>query len=116
MIKPSQQLFLSMRGHLIWWIPKGADLWRWGSGMRNPRWKKYRGEPARRSREIFLAVRLSRARHWWDWLRCPTGRAEWRGDFVEPRVELDGFGQFLDAEINGAAANLVAVGVGMNPV
>ena len=49
-------------------------------------------------------------------LRCPAGRAEWRGDFVEPRVELDGLRQFLDAELNGAAANLVVVGVGMNPV
>ena len=68
------------------------------------------------SAKNFWAVRLSRARRWWDWLRCPAGRAEGRGDFIEPRVELDGFGQLLDAEIYGAAANLVAVGVGMNPV
>jgi len=104
-----------MREHLIWRIPKGADLWRWGSGMRNPRWKKYRGEPSRRSRENFLARHLS-APGVCGRLRCPAGRAKWRGDFVEPRVELDSLRQFFDAEINGAAANLVAVGVGMNPV
>ena len=72
----------------------------------------HQGEAAKK----FWAVRLSRARRWWDWLRCPAVRAEWRGDFVKPRVELDCLRQFLDAEINGAAANLVAVGVGMNPV
>ena len=49
-------------------------------------------------------------------LGCLADGAEWRGDFLKPRVELDCLGQFFDAEINGAAANLVAVGVGMNPV
>ncbi len=71
----------------------------------------HQGEAAKN----FWAVRLSRARHWWDWLRCPAGRAEWRGDFVKPRMELDCLRQLLNAEINGAAANLVAVGVGVNP-
>ena len=105
-----------MRGHLIWWIPKGADLWRWGSGMRNPRWKKYRGEPSRRSREKFLRPAPFGTGRVCGRLRCPADRAEWRGDFVEPRMVLDCLRQFLDTEINGAAANLVAVGVGMNPV
>ena len=48
-------------------------------------------------------------------LRCPAGRAEWRGDFLEPRMKLDGFGQFLDAKINRALADAVAVGVSVNP-
>ena len=48
-------------------------------------------------------------------LRCSAGRAEWRGDFVEPRVELDCLRQFFDAEINGALADAVLVGVAVNP-
>ena len=71
----------------------------------------------RRSREKFLAavgvnggVMASRV------LGGLADVAEGRGDFVKPRVKLDGFGQFLNAEINRAAANLVTVGVGMNAV
>ena len=41
---------------------------------------------------------------------------EWGGDFVEPWMELDGLRQLLDAEINGAAADAVAVGVAVNPL
>ena len=48
-------------------------------------------------------------------LGCLAG-PEGRGDFLKPRVELDSLRQFFDAEINGAASNLVAVGVSMNPV
>ncbi len=36
------------------------------------------------------------------------------GDFVKPRVELDCLRQFFDAEINGALADAVAVGVAVN--
>ena len=35
-----------------------------GSGMRNPRCKKYRGEPSRRSREKFLGFGLNSNTNW----------------------------------------------------
>ena len=95
------------------------ERWRFGVGVRGcaiPDEKNIAASHQGEAAKIFLAVRLSRARRWWGWLRCPVDSAEWGGDFVEPRVELDCLRQFFDAEINGAAANLVAVGVGMNPV
>ena len=99
------------------WCPEVHDLWRWGSGMRNPRCRKISRRAIKaKPRNFFWAVRLSRARHWWDRLRCPVGRAEGRGDFVEPRVELDCLRQFLDAEINGALADTLPVGVTVNAV
>lgn len=44
-------------------------------------------------------------------LGCPADGAEGRGDFVEPRMALDGLGQLLDAGIDSALADAVAVGV-----
>ena len=79
--------------------------------MRNPRWKKYRGEPSRRSREKILRPAPFGTGRVCGRLRCPTGRAEWGGDFVEPRVELDCLRQFLDAEINRALTDALSVGV-----
>ena len=39
---------------------------------------------------------------------------EWVGDFREPRVALDGVGQLFHAEVNGAAPDTVARGVGVD--
>ena len=50
------------------------------------------------------------------WLGGLADGAEWGGDFVEPWMELDRLRQLLDSEINGAAADAVAVGVAVNPV
>ena len=44
-------------------------------------------------------------------LGCPAGVAEGRGDFLEPRMSLDGLGQSLNAGINSALPDAVAVGV-----
>ena len=44
----------------------------------------------------------------------PAVGSEGCGDFVKPRVELDGFCQFFNPEINGALADAVAVGVTVN--
>ena len=40
--------------------------------------------------------------------------AEWGGDFGEPRVALNGLGQFIEAGIDSALPNTVAVGVAVN--
>ena len=47
-------------------------------------------------------------------LGCPAAGSERGGDFVEPRMALEGFGQFLDAGINATLADTVAGGVTVN--
>ena len=67
------------------------------------------------SREKFLAaVGVPTTAQWMSGGLRGAERAEGRGDFLKPRVELDCLRQFFDAEINGALADAVLVGVGVN--
>ena len=49
-------------------------------------------------------------------LRWPAARQEGAGDFIKPRVLLDGGGELFHAEIDGAQCNALALGVGAEPV
>jgi hypothetical protein len=44
-------------------------------------------------------------------LRCLTHGPEGDGHFFEPRMALDGLGQLLHREVNGALADAVTAGV-----
>ncbi len=101
------------------WIPKVHDLWRPGLGRREAQRRMAARLTTLKASAAKFFVRAGRAtipaRRMCGWLDWPGDGAEWGGDFFKPRMALDGFGQFLNAEINGALADAVPVGVVVNP-
>jgi hypothetical protein len=96
------------------WSP---ERWRFGAGVRGcaiPDGKKSRRAIKAKPRKKISPAPFGTGRVCGR-LRWPADGSEWGGDFVKPRMALDGLGELLNPKINRALADAVAVGVAVNP-
>ena len=68
----------------------------------------------RQPRKFFAPGTFRQRARVWPGLHCPAAGSERAGDFLKPRMALEGFGLFLNAGIYSTLADAVAVGVTVN--